>query len=137
MNNTIDTTNVCLEQTEKMILESVSISWFVILVLILIIIIAILFFLLIYRKNEHYSVKSRILNEGDIDFNNIMDSSFKAKELYDKLKKVCHPDKYPKDELLNTKATEIFSLLVKNRYDYSELLKLKEVAKKELNINID
>ena len=62
--------------------------------------------------------------------------SFKAKALYDKLKRVCHPDKFAKNEILTQKATEIFSLMVRNKHNYSELLKLKERAEKELNINI-
>lgn len=94
---------------------------------------------LIYKGTKKSSIrntKSKILNEGTIDFNNVIDSSFKAKALYDKLKRVCHPDKFAKNDILTQKATEIFSLMVRNKHNYSELLKLKEIAEKELNINI-
>lgn len=86
------------------------------------------------KPTEKDELKAKVLNEGDIDFGNIINSSFKAKALYDELKGVCHPDKFAKDETLNAKATEIFALLVKNKYDYAALYELKERAEKELNV---
>ena len=87
------------------------------------------------HQSEKDKTKEQILHEGDIDFSNLIDSSFKAKPLYDDLKKKCHPDRFPNDEAFNAKATEIFSLLVKNKHNYKALCELKERAEKELNIN--
>lgn len=87
------------------------------------------------EQREHEELKTKLMKDGDIDFKNVIDSSFKAKALYDNLKGKCHPDKFAKDEALNTKATEIFSLIVKNKHDYVCLCQLKERAEKELNIN--
>lgn len=87
------------------------------------------------RKSEKEEMKKKVMGEGDIDFKNVIDSSFKSKELYDALKGKCHPDKFATDESLNAKATEIFSLLVKNKHNYAALCELKERAKKELGIN--
>lgn len=104
-----------------------------------IVVITIVLIYCIYRKavnSDARKTKSKILNEGNIDFSNVIDSSFKAKALYDDLKKICHPDKFAKDETLTIKSTEIFSLIVKNKHNYNELLRLKERAKKELNIHI-
>lgn len=90
----------------------------------------------LHRKNsEKERLKQQVMNEGYIDFANVIDSSFKAKDLYNELKGKCHPDKFAKDETLNAKATEIFSLLVKNKYNYKVLCELKERAQKELHIN--
>ncbi len=86
------------------------------------------------KPTERDEIKARVLKEGDIDFDNIINSSFKAKALYDELKGVCHPDKFAKDGELNAKATEIFALLVKNKYDYAALCELKERAERELNV---
>lgn len=94
----------------------------------------VLFILRHIRKNEKGDIKSKILKEGEIDFVNTINSSFKAKSLYDELKKSCHPDKFSKDEELNAKATEIFALLVKHKHDYATLCKLKERSRKELGI---
>lgn len=87
------------------------------------------------RRSEKDELKKRILKEGDIDFANVINSSFKAKGLYDELKKKCHPDKFAKDEVLFAKATEIFGLLVKNKHNYAALCELKERARTELHIN--
>lgn len=78
--------------------------------------------------------RAAALREGDIDFANVINSSFKAKALYDELKKKCHPDRFAQDEALNAKATEIFGLLVKHRYDYAALCRLRERAETELNV---
>lgn len=88
------------------------------------------------EKSEKRKQKDKILKEGDIDFGNVISSSFGSKELYDELKGKCHPDKFADNEELNAKATEIFSLLVKNKYNYSELQKLKQRAVEELGIEV-
>lgn len=62
-----------------------------------------------------------------------MSSSLLAKKLYDELKKVCHPDKFQKQEDIN-KATELFQLLVQNKGDYNYLVNLKERIYDELPI---
>jgi len=88
------------------------------------------------RRSERDDVKAKILHEGDIDFKNVIDSSFKAKALYDELKGKCHPDKFATDKELNAKATEIFSLLVKHKHDYAMLCELRDRAINELHINL-
>ena len=55
--------------------------------------------------------------------------------LYDLLKKKCHPDRFSTQPELVEKATEIFALIVKNKYNHQALLELKERAEKELNIH--
>jgi len=44
----------------------------------------------------------------DIDFDNIINSSFNSLELYDKLKVKCHPDRFPKDKEINIIAENLF-----------------------------
>ncbi|MDR1347503.1 MAG: hypothetical protein LBJ63_03605 [Prevotellaceae bacterium] len=73
---------------------------------------------------------------GEIDFDNIIKSSFQAKQLYDELKKKCHPDLFPNDAEKNSTANEISQAVSKNRHNYKKLLELKEQAKQQLNINI-
>lgn len=90
-----------------------------------------------YRHSKYYHLK-KVLKNGtkDLDFDKVINSAFHAQELYDILKKVCHPDKFATEPELCEKATEIFALLVKNKHDYGELLKLQERIRTELKINI-
>lgn len=101
-----------------------------------VIIIALLLRMFVPRcvKSERSRQKEKIMREGDIDFGNVINSSFGAKGLYDELKGKCHPDKFAYDDELNAKATEIFSLLVKNKYDYAALCGLKKRATEELGV---
>lgn len=74
------------------------------------------------------------LRGQSVDFDHVMDNAFHSKELYDRLKTRCHPDRFVGDPLLVEKATRIFASLVKNKYNRQELLKLKKQAEKELNV---
>lgn len=85
------------------------------------------------RKKEIHKVKKKIFEE-QIDFDNIVSSAFHAKELYDELKSVCHPDRF-QDENAILKATELFQAVAQNKGNYDELLKLKDRIYRELPIN--
>lgn len=87
----------------------------------------------LFEKTEKDEMRDKILSE-EIDFGNIVSSSLLAKGIYDELKKVCHPDKFQKEQDIN-KATELFQLLVQNKGDYNKLLSLKERIYNELPIN--
>ena len=91
------------------------------------------FFSNLFKTSERDKIREQILVE-EIDFGNVVSSSLLAKKLYDELKKVCHPDKFQKQEDINT-ATELFQLLVQNKGDYNKLLSLKERIYRELPIN--
>jgi hypothetical protein len=58
-------------------------------------------------------------------------SSLLAKQMYDDLKVLVHPDRFQDSEII-LKATEIFQLVHQNRGDYDKLLQLKERAYAEL-----
>ena len=63
------------------------------------------------------------------DCNNIVQSMARCKKLYKKLTILCHPDKHPyKTDI----ATDIMNEINNNRYNYSELVKLKKRIKEEL-----
>ena len=86
----------------------------------------------LFRSSEKDRIREQILEEK-IDFGNVVSSSLLAKSLYDELKKVCHPDKFQKEEDIN-KATELFQLLVQNKGNYNKLQSLKERIYNELPI---
>lgn len=92
-----------------------------------------IFFKSLFGTSDKEKIKEEILSET-IDFENIVSSSLLAKGLYDELKKVCHPDKFQKEEDIS-KATELFQQLVQNKGNYNKLQLLKEQIYSELPIN--
>ncbi|MBF0730845.1 hypothetical protein [Bacteroides acidifaciens] len=79
----------------------------------------------IKRMIQSFSGRKERLNES----NNVVESIAKSKMLYKELIKKSHPDKHPQKEKL---AKEIAELVNNNRYNYRELLKLKERIENEL-----
>lgn len=90
------------------------------------------FLIKLFAQSEKDKIRDKILSE-DIDFGNVVQSSLLAKGLYDELKKICHPDKFQREEDIN-KATELFQLLVQSKGDYNKLRSLRERIYKELPI---
>ncbi|MFT4972941.1 MAG: hypothetical protein ACI9JY_002147 [Saprospiraceae bacterium] len=84
------------------------------------------------------TAKQRFKNESlkqDIDFGNIINSSFNSIKLYNELKVKCHPDRFPSDKEKNIIAENIFQEISKNKNNVKRLLELKEDAIQKLNIN--
>lgn len=91
------------------------------------------FFRGLFKTSETDKLRDKILNE-EIDFGNVVSSSLLAKNLYDELKKICHPDRFLNEQDIN-KANELFQLVMQNKGDYNKLLSLKEQIYRELPIN--
>lgn len=96
-------------------------------------------FLIIKEKlDNRNSARQRFKNESlkqDIDFDNIINSSFNSIKLYDELKVKCHPDRFPIEKEKNLIAENIFQEITKNKNNIKRLLELKEEAIQKLNIN--
>lgn len=83
-------------------------------------------------KSEKQRYKQEVMSEtAKVDFSSITHDWEKSKRLYDSLKKKCHPDLYTGKQ--NEIATQLFQKLMKNKFDYAELLKIKELAEKDLD----
>nr|WP_299036267.1 molecular chaperone DnaJ [uncultured Tenacibaculum sp.] len=99
----------------------------------------IIFGLILTRSfSKKQSAKQRFKEESlaqEVDFNNIISSSFHSTELYDKLKVKCHPDRFPTDPELNKIADNIFQEITKNKTNLKRLQELKIEAEHKLNIN--
>lgn len=94
------------------------------------------YLILFWKKSDNARVQfKKEAEEGDIDFSNVIKSSFHVKPLYDELKIKCHPDRFPNDIEKNTIALDLFQEIAKNKTNYKKLLELKELAKEKLNIN--
>ncbi len=72
-------------------------------------------------------IRFRHLLKGD-ESGNVIDGMVKAKLLYKKLSVMAHPDRNPK---CREKAEEIMKHLNENRFNYSELVKLKDKIETE------
>ena len=85
-------------------------------------------------KSKEQQYKQNVINEtAHVDFSAITHDWEKSKRLYDVLKKKCHPDLYSGEQ--NEVATRLFQMLMEKKYNYTELLKIKELAEKELGVS--
>ena len=109
-------------------------GWFYISVLEFVVI-AILFIRMVSITRKKHNIKKKIISAGNIDYDNIIKSSFNSQSLYDSLKKKCHPDRFLEKEK-NAIATEIFARIVENKYNYQALQEIKDDAETKLNIKI-
>jgi hypothetical protein len=100
----------------------------------------IIVFLILRKKFKHTETAKRLFKqeslEQEIDFKNIIDSSFNSIQLYDELKVKCHPDLFSTDKEKNAIAENLFKEIVKGKTNVKRLLELKEEAIQKLNINI-
>lgn len=140
MNETIikDTIKVASETISKSIAfeNNEHINWWLWIAIIEFVIII---FLVIKQKiKPKDTIKQKFKKESlkeEIDFNNIINSSFNSKQLFDELKVKCHPDRFPTDKEKNLIADKLFQEITENQNNAKRLIELKEEAKQKLNIN--
>jgi hypothetical protein len=133
LTDSIKVANQIITGTDKATISSTNFwMWIAIIEFILI-----LLLIFIRKKRESPSTLEfkREAKSGEIDFGNIINSSFHVKPLYDELKVKCHPDRFIDDTEKNQIALELFQEISKNKTDYKKLVELKELAKQKLNIN--
>ena len=133
INDSIQLSSYTLKVTEKHSnFENNFWLWIAIIQLLIII-----YLLFSKKKNKTFSAKDQFIKDAkdkEVDFGNIINSSFHVKPLYDELKIKCHPDNFPIDINKNKIALELFQEISKNRTDYKKLTELKEIAIQKLNI---
>ena len=95
--------------------------------------------LILIKKNKTERHPRKFFKEEsikqEVDFNNIINSSFNSIELYDKLKVKCHPDRFPTDMEKNAIAENLFQEISKSKTNVKRLLELKQEAEQKLSIN--
>lgn len=72
----------------------------------------------------------------EVDFGNVINSSFHASALYDQLIKTYHPDRFPNNEGKRKIAEELSAEIGKNKHNLKKLNELKQRAVQELNTNL-
>lgn len=70
----------------------------------------------------------------NIDMTNLMNSINGSKDLYKKLSRLCHPDRFVNSDK-HQLAEKIFQEISKNKRDFNKLSELKQRAISELKIN--
>ena len=140
MNDTIikDTIKVASETMTKSITSENSehINWWLWIAIIEFVLI--IFLVIKQNIKPKDTIKQKFKKESleeEIDFNNIINSSFNSKQLFDELKVKCHPDRFPTDKEKNLIADKLFQEITENQNNAKRLIELKEVAKEKLNIN--
>lgn len=86
--------------------------------------------LLIVFMTKKTSSPPSLENKNEVNFDNIIQSSFHSEALYNKLKIKCHPDRFPLGTSENEMANELFQRLSFNRNNL-EALKSLEVEIQE------
>lgn len=81
---------------------------------------------LLYKLLVYFSAHKE--NEQE----NVVDSIAKSRNLYKQLILLCHPDKNPLKQDLAQELTEMINT---NRYNYKELLKIKDIIETKLISN--
>ena len=87
------------------------------------------------KRKKKIQLKKEVLKEtANSDFSDVTHNWEKSKQLYEILKKKCHPDKFSED--LNKEATRIFQLIEENKYNYKRLLSIRKEAIEKLGIEL-
>jgi len=132
-NDTIQMAADSLMQTSQ---QDNSLNWWMVIAIIELIIIIALLFSKNKADSKKRSIKKQVMEEGKIDYSNIIASSFGAEALYKELIRKCHPDRFASDEKKVAIANDISERLGKYKHDLKKLNELKEEAITKLNISI-
>ena len=131
MNDTLQTATDSLSLATQ---AGDSLNWWMIIAIIEFVIIILI--ILSKRKSEDKRriIKKQVKNEGEIDWENTIKSSFGAEGLYKELIRKCHPDRFAPNEEKIAIANDITERLGKYKHDLNKLNEIKEEAKTKLNI---
>ena len=136
MNNKLltDSTKDILSHTSNILKSDNIWLWFALISFVMIVLIV------LFSKNtksikqlDKAKFKGEI-QSSEIDFGNIVNSSFNAKPLYDELKVRCHPDRFSPDEEKTKIANLLFQDITKNKNNFKKLVEIKEQAIDKLNV---
>lgn len=116
------------------VVTAVSINWWMIFSIFeFVVIISLLLDKLNRNSNKSKFDKQEIINE-EVDFGNLIKSSFHASKLYDELIRKCHPDRFVGDDRKIEIAMQLSSKITENRNNLKKLEELAEEAKEKLSI---
>lgn len=84
-----------------------------------------------------HQFEETIIKEGKdakVSMDNVLNSIYKSKSLYDSLIRKVHPNRFAPDEALMKIADEIAAEITQNKNNYDKLLELQAIATEKLGI---
>ncbi len=135
MEERCDSISIVKNEIETLEQNSDVIYWLIICIVALLVIVAIMF-IWITRQKNFAKMNSNKAETEQPDMSILLNGMFKAQPLYDKLKKVVHPDRFAGDVEKVDIANDIFQRISQNRTKYEVLLELQKEAEEKLNIKI-
>lgn len=131
-----DTLQAMVDSLEQSAQSTTGINVWMVVAIVELVIIVVLLTLRKPKDNRLSDIKKQVLAEGDIDFANLVNSSFNAEGLYKELLVKCHPDRFAPNSEMMAIANELSAKITKNKHDIKQLKALKEEAINKLSINI-
>lgn len=113
----------------------ISISEFILLIILIFIIIRLI--KKSKRSKEEDIFESTIIKEGksaEVNMDNVINSMFHSKNLYDSLKRKIHPDRFSNDPEKIEIANELATQLNENQKNFKKLEEIKTIAIEKLGI---
>lgn len=142
MNDSIlQTTDTLIQLVDTIPIQKESCNfWLIIAIIFCVVCIGELIYI-IHTKKRHLvskkpidTLREQVNKDGDVDFENIMNSAFLSSALYDELKVKCHPDRFVNDPTKKELSNDIFQRITQNKVNYKVLVQLKKEAQEKLNI---
>lgn len=103
------------------------------------IILSLVFYIIYLKRRQTLSKFEKEILEAkntDIDMDDLMLSINKSRELYKELSRKCHPDQHMNSEF-QKEIEELFKEITKNKRNFQELVKLKDIAANKYNIKMN
>ena len=130
MNDTIQQLTGQMQQTSSMGIN----IWLIVAIVEFAVIVYLLLTKLNMNNGKKARIKNEVMQEGSIDFSNVLNNAFNSKKIYDELKKKCHPDRFVDDAEREAIANDLFQRITQNQHNIDNLNKLREEAVQKLGI---
>lgn len=129
-----DTIQIAADSVMQITPQETYIDWWMVVAIAEFVIIICLLFVRRNKASKKRDVKRQVKKEGDINFDNVIASSFGAEALYKELIRKCHPDRFAPDVNKVAIANDITERLGKYKHDLNKLNELKREAIHKLKI---
>ena len=131
-----DTIQIAADSVMQASQQETYIDWWMVVAIAEFVLIICVLFAHRNKASKKRDIKRLVKKEGDINFANVIASSFGAEALYKELIRKCHPDRFAPDANKVAIANDITERLGKYKHDLNKLKELKQEAIHKLNINI-
>lgn len=131
-----DTIQIAADSVMQASQQETYIDWWMVVAIAEFVLIICVLFAHRNKASKKRDIKRLVKKEGNINFHNVIASSFGAEALYKELIRKCHPDRFAPDANKVAIANDITERLGKYKHDLNKLKELKQEAIYKLNIII-